>query len=39
LHRDHILNVQIHDHEARLRSFEISAEVMRSLDPAPGAVK
>ena len=34
-----ILNVQIHDHEARLRSFEIAAEVMRSLDPAPGAVK
>jgi len=34
-----IFNVQIHDHEARLRSFEIAAEVMRSLDPALGAVK
>ncbi len=34
-----ILNVQIHDHEARLRSFEIAAEMMRSLGPAPGAVK
>lgn len=33
-----ILNGQIHDHEARLRSFEIAAEVMRSLNPAPGAV-
>jgi alkanesulfonate monooxygenase SsuD/methylene tetrahydromethanopterin reductase-like flavin-dependent oxidoreductase (luciferase family) len=33
-----ILNGQIHDHAARLRSFEIAAEVMRSLDPASGAV-
>jgi luciferase family oxidoreductase group 1 len=33
-----ILNGQIHDHAARLRSFEIAAEVMRSLDPAPDAV-
>jgi len=29
-----IFNGQIYDHAARLRSFEIAAEVMRSLDPA-----
>jgi luciferase family oxidoreductase group 1 len=28
-----ILNGQIHDHDARLRSFEIAAEIMRSLEP------
>ena len=30
-----ILTGQIHDHAARLRSFEIAAEVMRSLDVSP----
>ncbi len=29
-----ILNGQIHDHDARLRSFEIAAGIMRSLEPA-----
>jgi hypothetical protein len=29
-----ILTGQIHDHAARLRSFEIAAEAMRSLAPA-----
>ncbi|MDH3669359.1 MAG: LLM class flavin-dependent oxidoreductase [Paracoccaceae bacterium] len=29
-----MFNGQIHDHDARLRSFEIAAEVMRSLEPA-----
>lgn len=29
-----IFNGQIHDHAARLRSFEIAAEAMRSLGPA-----
>jgi alkanesulfonate monooxygenase SsuD/methylene tetrahydromethanopterin reductase-like flavin-dependent oxidoreductase (luciferase family) len=32
-----ILTGQIHDHAARLRSFEIAAGVMRALDPAPAA--
>jgi luciferase family oxidoreductase group 1 len=32
-----ILTGQIHDHAARLRSFEIAAEAMRSLDAVPAA--
>jgi len=32
-----IFNGQIHDHDARLRSFEIAAGIMRSLDPAGSA--
>jgi hypothetical protein len=32
-----IFNGQIHDHAARLRSFEIAAEIMRSLVPAEGS--
>ena len=34
-----ILNGQIHDHDARLRSFEIAADIMRSLEPAPSDTK
>ena len=29
-----ILTGQIHDHAARLRSFEIAAEALRALEPA-----
>jgi luciferase family oxidoreductase group 1 len=32
-----ILNGQIHDHEARLRSFEIAAGIMKSLGPSRSA--
>jgi len=32
-----ILNGQIHDHDARLKSFEIVADIMRSLDPVGSA--
>ena len=34
-----ILNGQIHDHDARLRSFEIAAEVVRSLASVASSVK
>lgn len=34
-----ILNGQIHDHDARLRSFEIAAGIMRSLEPARSEIE
>lgn len=33
-----MLNGQIHDHDARMRSFEIAAEIVRSLEPNRSAV-